>query len=828
MSTFVKYIIRNITSKKGRSLVILLSLITLSFVAFLCIGMSEEISLKYEATLRTIYGDGDILITYESESVKGWSQVLEDEFIANRSLEISNTIVQMELMDTQEVYKNVIVLGMNLQEAYEIGLLKVSKLAQLCSKEIAITKATSDILGIAKEEDITLVTPKTMEHKNYVLKEIVENEGYLATEGRIPYIIASEDTAQAFAGINKRDFNFTIIDVINNDEIEVALKSLERADFLVTKLVDEAIIKESVHRINQIFWIIFLFVFLIIFFIIHSLSRLIIMERLPVIGSFRSIGASVNMVIWMIVAESALYGLVAGSIGGILGYLLKDSISDLFFSGVSTIKSPTEFPINKIILTTLFILILQVLMTILPVLKSSKILLRVMLFEKLESRYVISKKQSNIAMAFIILTIAICFTPLSRFYWVNMIAIILFVFAMALLIPGIIFVFARIVRKLIDRFKLPTASMAISNIHNNKIMVNNIRLITMILTFAISIYIVAFSMVDYLISSSKIYKSDLMISNLFSQSEGEELIEGVSGITEYTYLYYSELPVFIDEYEIDSFTLLSNYDGENMETFFNGVKVEEDLLDLEYNEIILSSKVMKENKLKTNHIIQIQYELEERLVDHQYKIVGQCDTTHFVNNGYGAIISHEAYIENLGNKPTLMFINTDNDIVQTIQSIENKVSSMDTRIVSVEEYIEKGVKNNLDILNMVFILICIGLVLSYVGIINNQIISFIQRRKELAVLYSTSMSKGQLIVLIISESIVSFVISGLLSLTACMIILQFIEKILDSMGIIFIININIYEVAKILILGLISILLTNIYPLKKIRKMNVASVIKYE
>lgn len=828
MSTFVKYIIRNITSKKGRSLVILLSLITLSFVAFLCIGMSEEISLKYEATLRTIYGDGDILITYESESVKGWSQVLEDEFIANRSLEISNTIVQMELMDTQEVYKNVIVLGMNLQEAYEIGLLKVSKLAQLCSKEIAITKATSDILGIAKEEDITLVTPKTMEHKNYVLKEIVENEGYLATEGRIPYIIASEDTAQAFAGINKRDFNFTIIDVINNDEIEVALKSLERADFLVTKLVDEAIIKESVHRINQIFWIIFLFVFLIIFFIIHSLSRLIIMERLPVIGSFRSIGASVNMVIWMIVAESALYGLVAGSIGGILGYLLKDSISDLFFSGVSTIKSPTEFPINKIILTTLFILILQVLMTILPVLKSSKISLRVMLFEKLESRYVISKKQSNIAMAFIILTIAICFTPLSRFYWVNMIAIILFVFAMALLIPGIIFVFARIVRKLIDRFKLPTASMAISNIHNNKIMVNNIRLITMILTFAISIYIVAFSMVDYLISSSKIYKSDLMISNLFSQSEGEELIEGVSGITEYTYLYYSELPVFIDEYEIDSFTLLSNYDGENMETFFNGVKVEEDLLDLEYNEIILSSKVMKENKLKTNHIIQIQYELEERLVDHQYKIVGQCDTTHFVNNGYGAIISHEAYIENLGNKPTLMFINTDNDIVQTIQSIENKVSSMDTRIVSVEEYIEKGVKNNLDILNMVFILICIGLVLSYVGIINNQIISFIQRRKELAVLYSTSMSKGQLIVLIISESIVSFVISGLLSLTACMIILQFIEKILDSMGIIFIININIYEVAKILILGLISILLTNIYPLKKIRKMNVASVIKYE
>ena len=90
------------------------------------------------------------------------------------------------------------------------------------------------------------------------------------------------------------------------------------------------------------------------------------------------------------------------------------------------------------------------------------------------------------------------------------------------------------------------------------------------------------------------------------------------------------------------------------------------------------------------------------------------------------------------------------------------------------------------------------------------------------------MSKNQLIVLIISESIVSFICSEILSFTACIVIMQFIEKILKSMGMLFIINFDMHEVARILTLGLISILITNIYLAVKIKKKNVANVIRYE
>ena len=123
----------------------------------------------------------------------------------------------------------------------------------------------------------------------------------------MPYLIIAEDIVDDFASNDDSNLDFVIVDIINNNEIELAFESLERAGISVFKLVDEVAIKESVNKINQMFWIIFLFVFMIIFFIINSLSRLIIIERLSVIGCLRSLGASVNMVSWIIVAENVLY-----------------------------------------------------------------------------------------------------------------------------------------------------------------------------------------------------------------------------------------------------------------------------------------------------------------------------------------------------------------------------------------------------------------------------------------------------------------------------------------------------------------------------------------
>ena len=71
---------------------------------------------------------------------------------------------------------------MNLQEAYEMGLLKDSQLTQLNNEEMAITKETSDDFGLSEEEEIIVHAPATMDQKNFTLKYIVDKKGYLATE----------------------------------------------------------------------------------------------------------------------------------------------------------------------------------------------------------------------------------------------------------------------------------------------------------------------------------------------------------------------------------------------------------------------------------------------------------------------------------------------------------------------------------------------------------------------------------------------------------------------------------------------------------------------
>jgi ABC-type antimicrobial peptide transport system permease subunit len=343
------------------------------------------------------------------------------------------------------------------------------------------------------------------------------------------------------------------------------------------------------------------------------------------------------------------------------------------------------------------------------------------------------------------------------------------------------------------------------------------------------IYVVASSMVDYLNSSSKIYKSDLMIKGLASASGGDDLIKDISEITDASFLYSKTIPVTINENELEDFTVISNYGSENIDDFFQGVKVDEKTFArLKEDEIILDSDIMKNYKLKIYDTVTIEYKLENSKVKQTYKIADKCNSTYFVKNRCMGIVSHENYKKVIDSRPSYMFINANTNIKQLKKSIENRVTDMKTRVIIVDEYIQEGIKKNLSVLSMVFILIGIGVLLSFVGIVNNQLISFIQRGKELAVLYATSMSKAQLMQLIIFETVISFISSSVLSIATCFSMLSFIEDILSSMNIYFMINFSLSAVLNIFLVGLISALFTNIYPIRKIRRMNVIAEIKYE
>jgi putative ABC transport system permease protein len=118
--------------------------------------------------------------------------------------------------------------------------------------------------------------------------------------------------------------------------------------------------------------------------------------------------------------------------------------------------------------------------------------------------------------------------------------------------------------------------------------------------------------------------------------------------------------------------------------------------------------------------------------------------------------------------------------------------------------------------------------LSFVGIVNNQIIGFVQRRKEIAVLYSTSMSKGQLRKMLFFETFFSNLIASAIAVLASILTTGMLESGMKGMNL----YVDIVYNPKLMLMfvGIMFavLLLTLISPMRKIKKMNVVNEIKYE
>jgi putative ABC transport system permease protein len=131
-------------------------------------------------------------------------------------------------------------------------------------------------------------------------------------------------------------------------------------------------------------------------------------------------------------------------------------------------------------------------------------------------------------------------------------------------------------------------------------------------------------------------------------------------------------------------------------------------------------------------------------------------------------------------------------------------------------------------MSLFYIIIGLAAVLSLIGILNNQIIGFIQRRKELAVLNSTCMSKGQIKGMLMTEIMVANAISCVIAVFVG----YFITGLLESfmLGLSMFVEIE-YDWAFILqFIGIvyIALMLTLIVPARRINKINIVNEIKYE
>ena len=193
-------------------------------------------------------------------------------------------------------------------------------------------------------------------------------------------------------------------------------------------------------------------------------------------------------------------------------------------------------------------------------------------------------------------------------------------------------------------------------------------------------------------------------------------------------------------------------------------------------------------------------------------------------------MNYNHYIENIHKIPMQVHIKIkDNvDIDKLKENIDDTMKELNLTIQTVDEYITAQEESTAAIVSLFYIVIGLAVVLSFIGIINNQIISFIQRRKELAVLNSTCMSKGQLKKMLFFETVLANVISAGIAIMASILATDMIDNFMKGLSMY--VQVEYSLKTALVFAGVIILLLvfTLISPLRRLKKMNIVNEIKYE
>ena len=250
--------------------------------------------------------------------------------------------------------------------------------------------------------------------------------------------------------------------------------------------------------------------------------------------------------------------------------------------------------------------------------------------------------------------------------------------------------------------------------------------------------------------------------------------------------------------------------------------------DLKDDEMLMDEVFLKQNNLNIGDTIE--FAIKNKNVKLKLKIVGTVNSYWYSIQREIIIVNENTYINNISRTPNQLYIqaNENSDLKEVISDIEKEMKEPDAIVQTIDESVEEMKKQINTIMSLFYIIIGLALTLAFVGIINNQLISFMERTRELAVLNSVCMSKRQIIKMLILENVVSNLIACVIGFALSIMSVNLMDMLLNGIRMYTEMSYN-YQIGFIVVGSILTILLaTVILPIKKLKKINIIESIKYE
>lgn len=825
MKVFWKYILKNMTEKKGRFFLLLFS-ITLSTALFVSsLGAVDVMLNVYEDTLRNASDGKEVGITSNTEEMF----FSEKDFDSAGLKNFEGQLRAIGVINEDEKIKYVSLIGKKECSKYVIeGSMPEKSSDQIC----AISDRTAKERGLKLGDSIELSV--SGEKKSYKVNAICAPNGsfyqdeknsfvmilpydymdsFVHADGKYNYMTAESDKDSSDAA---DDFNEV------NDKVKaVSLTALSSQ-------------KEMTNSAVAIIYIMFAIVCIICCIIIHGVFKLIVNERLTVIGTFMSQGATKKKIEHILLYESFIYSLFGSVVGVSLGelilYVVSREISPLKDYGIYM-----SFSINPLYIGIgiVFAVFISVVSAVLPARSVRKLPVKDVILNRMEIKH--QKGNIRLIVGIVLLVAALVGAIIDESWTVDL----SIVFLIAAYVGMIMFLrkFLKVLSDILAKiFRIKTILfLAFNNVKVSKLLRGNISLL--ILSFSSILFIASSgkSMEVAVIDCYKKLNYDYEISNIIENtsdtSTTELIIEKLDSMEcidkDFIMPNYSviglidKLNVYVTGADPLKYAWYNEYLELKSDKYY---KYFQELDSSDDNAIIITDYIAKEIGKSIGDEIEVNVNNKVAA----FKIVGTYNGKMF-NNGRMIIAKPEIVKKafNIKEATTIDF-NVVGDNKKAEAEFKGVLADFGATYRSNEDMMELNEKSNQQMISLIGVFGVIAMIVASIGIFNNITISFQQRRKEFAVMSSVGMNANKRKRLVLAENMYCVIVSIVLSVPFALLINKLMTKVLIQLNLPMSLMFDWNSLTMYSAVLVVVIFIASLSTMKNSKKINVVKELKYE
>lgn len=833
MKLILKYLVNNLKMKKVRTILIISFLIFTNFLILVNLSINDYYQKAYEQNVIYEKGNIDLTVSPTDGNIGFFEDDVElsQAFISDYfGVSIGRAIVSS---DGEKIKVNLV--GADSSEVNQAGLIRGLREEKTVDYTVISTN-TSKILG--KQKGDKIIVQILGKDYTYIISDVVENSGVFANDDNhaISILVPQKKVQEHFYGNTdiSNIFYVTLNPEANIEDAIAIIKDENGANIAVESSYDKASYEQEKSATSLALMVTVIIMLFISIYLISFIVKVIMLERMQVMGTFQSIGATPLLTSLLFIGENILYG-IFGAIGGALvAYVVAPYVFNVLnifqYSGDIRIAIQVQY----YILTLLCSVGIMILCSLSSVWKMRRKTVKELLFFT-------NKEANNISVWKIIAGVGFAIGA-TILYGMNrnynlILGSLTFIFAIIasiLLLSFVIFLFSKIYNKTLVNISSKPFTFGVNNTSRDKLLISNITLIATIISLLLCIVMVITSVKHSMSAMINNNDFDISLSTLSTDLSNYNELSTIAGVED---IYYDYIHFGKSEVNTNKNVNVSLLSAKDELSFYNfrsqGIsydnEVLRELLNSEKRVVMVDSFWAERNNAVIGDVIKFTND-KMVTIDSEYEIIGFINSSGFVTTRDAAIISHKYFAKDIGIAPYQILVRTSPDYLvdDVAKNIANVFIETSTSVKTLTTIVDESMVGVESLTIILYVIIGISVILILIGVINNITVNFLNRRYEIAVLYSTSMSRRQLAVMFYGETFFTFIIVAIYAFLLSYLYQFIIPRILWSAGLAFEIQypFNAIFVTMIVLFVLLNLLV--LIPIINLYKMKVIDVLKQE